>query len=313
MFFSSRHLILTICLFSVLSFLPKAVFAQPDLELTIEIADAFGLEGDSNVSVEVYLSNYTDSVSAFELAFQLNRPDVARLQLDIETANTLVEGWDLVTARYPDSSGTLLRVFGLCDTIDAKIPCGFAPQVRSKPLFILKAHIEPRPVIPSGDVVELRLIPFLDWFSISTPDGRSLGISLGQFTDSIFYRCAAWLPPDSAVCLEWERVIGPPYDSLVVETVTRAYFDENKVEVDHGSITRVPAVCGDIDDSFDGVVSLGDLTRMVDFLFVTLEPLTFPRLGNTDGSSDGQISLGDLTALIDFMFISLQPLSCEPD
>ena len=62
----------------------------------------------------------------------------------------------------------------------------------------------------------------------------------------------------------------------------------------------------------DGQVSLGDLTQLVDFLFISLQHPWEPfERGNVDCSADGQVSLGDLTAMVDFLFISLEPFGCQ--
>ncbi|MBD3256837.1 hypothetical protein GF377_00290 [candidate division GN15 bacterium] len=68
---------------------------------------------------------------------------------------------------------------------------------------------------------------------------------------------------------------------------------------------------GNVDGSADDAVSLGDLTVLVDNLFVSIAPLTCWEEGNVDESQpegEGSVTLGDLTVLIDHLFISLDPL-----
>ncbi len=62
---------------------------------------------------------------------------------------------------------------------------------------------------------------------------------------------------------------------------------------------------GDLDQSGD--VTMGDLTLMIDHLFISLDPLNPDFAGDLDGSCD--CTMGDLTILIDHLFISLSPLS----
>ena len=81
----------------------------------------------------------------------------------------------------------------------------------------------------------------------------------------------------------------------------------------HGIMASVCCVGsrGNVDGSPDQVVSLGDLTAMIDHLFISLEPPQCWEEANVDGSlpeGAGSVSLGDLTRLIDFLFISLSPL-----
>ncbi len=65
---------------------------------------------------------------------------------------------------------------------------------------------------------------------------------------------------------------------------------------------------GNVDGSADNLVTMGDLTVMIDALFISLVPIGCPSEGNIDQSVDGLITMGDLTVLIDALFISLDPL-----
>ncbi|MBD3257212.1 PKD domain-containing protein, partial [candidate division GN15 bacterium] len=73
------------------------------------------------------------------------------------------------------------------------------------------------------------------------------------------------------------------------------------------------ASVGNVDGSPDNAVTLGDLTSMIDHLFVSLQPLACWEEADLDfsgqpepGASD--ITLGDLTLLINHLFVDLQPL-----
>lgn len=79
--------------------------------------------------------------------------------------------------------------------------------------------------------------------------------------------------------------------------------------VDAGSSCCVGNV-GNVDCSADDATTLGDLTAMIDFLFVSLAPVCCLPEANTDLSGD--ITLGDLTALIDNLFVTLEPLPTCP-
>jgi hypothetical protein len=65
---------------------------------------------------------------------------------------------------------------------------------------------------------------------------------------------------------------------------------------------------GNLDESTDCFVGMGDLTVLIDHLFITLNPLTCPDAANMDLSPDGFVGMGDLTVLIDHLFITLAPL-----
>ncbi len=53
---------------------------------------------------------------------------------------------------------------------------------------------------------------------------------------------------------------------------------------------------------------MGDLTVLIDHLFISLVPLACIDEGNVDMSTDSLITMGDLTTPIDHLFISLAPL-----
>ncbi len=67
---------------------------------------------------------------------------------------------------------------------------------------------------------------------------------------------------------------------------------------------------GDLDG--DHEVTMGDLTMLIDHLFISFEPIEPPRIADLDG--DCNATMGDLTLLIDHLFISFAPLTtpgCE--
>jgi hypothetical protein len=113
-----------------------------------------------------------------------------------------------------------------------------------------------------------------------TYPGRSSIEYLGSGIYGIVYRC--WTEP----------------------FIRAAYFDRGS-----GCCT---GMMGNIDGSEDGLVTMGDLTVLIDHLFITLTPLACPLAANVDLSADGLITMGDLTVLIDHLFITLTPLPACP-
>jgi len=65
---------------------------------------------------------------------------------------------------------------------------------------------------------------------------------------------------------------------------------------------------GNIDNDPDDLVDIGDVSRLIDHLFITYVPLECPQEANIDGDPDGLVDIGDLTWLIDFLFITYTPL-----
>jgi len=64
---------------------------------------------------------------------------------------------------------------------------------------------------------------------------------------------------------------------------------------------------GNVDGAPDDVVDIGDLTALLDFLFITFTPPVCMGEANIDGSENFVVDLGDLTRLIDYLFITHAP------
>ncbi len=62
---------------------------------------------------------------------------------------------------------------------------------------------------------------------------------------------------------------------------------------------------GNVNGDPDDIVDIGDLTRKIDYLFISFEPPVCLEEANVDGA--GAVDIGDLTALIDYLFISFTP------
>lgn len=76
--------------------------------------------------------------------------------------------------------------------------------------------------------------------------------------------------------------------------------------------TAVPDGCcvgmsGNVDSDQAEIVDIGDLTALIDFLFISFTEPECMEEANVDGSVDGIVDIGDLTALIDYLFISFTP------
>ena len=70
-------------------------------------------------------------------------------------------------------------------------------------------------------------------------------------------------------------------------------------------------LCGNIDGSFDGNIDIADLSRLIDYMYISLSPLVCSYAANVDGSIDGNIDISDLSQLIGFLFLAGPPLTCQ--
>jgi hypothetical protein len=71
---------------------------------------------------------------------------------------------------------------------------------------------------------------------------------------------------------------------------------------------------GNANCSTDGKLTLSDITKQIDRVYISKEPLCCEASGNTNGSVDCKITLSDITVLIDAVFISKElPPDCMPE
>jgi hypothetical protein len=68
---------------------------------------------------------------------------------------------------------------------------------------------------------------------------------------------------------------------------------------------------GNIDGDPEEICDLGDLTKLIDFLFISFTEPDCLQEANVDGDPGSNVDLGDLTKLIDYLFISFaDPAEC---
>ncbi len=69
---------------------------------------------------------------------------------------------------------------------------------------------------------------------------------------------------------------------------------------------------GNVDNDPGDQVDIGDLTALINNLFITFEPIACVAEANCDGDPGNNIDIGDLTALINNLFITFDPLpACQ--
>jgi hypothetical protein len=71
-------------------------------------------------------------------------------------------------------------------------------------------------------------------------------------------------------------------------------------------------ITGNVDCDLDQIIDISDLTRLVDYLLISLDPLCCPAAANIDGDPNGGVDISDLTDLIDYLFINFTlPAVCK--
>jgi hypothetical protein len=69
-------------------------------------------------------------------------------------------------------------------------------------------------------------------------------------------------------------------------------------------------ITGNTNCSEDGKITLSDISRLIDRVYISKLPLCCEEVGNTNGSPDGKLTLSDISCLINQVYISKEP--CAP-
>lgn len=71
-------------------------------------------------------------------------------------------------------------------------------------------------------------------------------------------------------------------------------------------------VTGNTDCDAEGKMALSDVTRLIDRVYLSKNPLCCEANGNVDGDTEGKMALADITKLIDHIYLSKQPTATCP-
>lgn len=154
---------------------------------------------------------------------------------------------------------------------------------------------------------------------------RGVVIDSNSLTIFAFQSIEEFIPPGSGLLgrLFFSYPLPVATQLTYVDTVTividriehGTFFSDSTVssfvpQVKRGFLSLQNSCCvgitGNIDGTADEAADLGDLTDLIDYLFITPDRvLTCPEEANIDGSPDGIVDLGDLTHLIAYLFINM--------
>lgn len=93
------------------------------------------------------------------------------------------------------------------------------------------------------------------------------------------------------------------YTFIVGET---DYEPRTLTQVSIGASCCIGAT-GNVNNDPGNVVDISDLTALVNYLFVTFQPLVCPPAANIDGDSGGIVDISDLTRLVNHLFVTFAP------
>ena len=287
-----------------LSAVPVAA-GTADLPLVVlDVSDTTAEFGASG-TIDILLSNYFDTVAAFQFQLRLDRPDLVAFDLSgqgFDTAGTLISGFEVVSVNDTSGTGALLLFTCLANLpFDPVNTPGLGPQpggIAVRLPYTVAANPDP----DSDLTCNLEVInPFL----FSDQNGNAIGYITETLLDTIYWQCTQW---DGDSCLTWEAVDGyiSPYDSVGIYEYYVGYLDTTIVIAVDGSITLVPHVSDlTCDINNDDGYSVSDLTCLVTYLFGGFNAVACPNLRcdcDSSGNDPEQPNISDLTCLVSFLF-----------
>ncbi len=282
-------------------------------DLVIRVGDTTGIAGLRGIAIPVRMNNYSDTVAGFEIRVTSDRPDLISFQRVLDTAGSLISGWELVGTELMGESEDTLRIVGMANNIS---PYGVTPgigfpQLEPTPLLRLLVDVAELPVSSDPQFVNIRLLTEdATGLIFSDEEGRAIGILVDSTLDTTWYDCVDWDDPEQSVCNDWQQVDGPPADTTVIQWHRTGSLDTTSVLVFDGILRVDPTVCGDANGN-DGVVTLSDITCVISFVYLGGPEPASMWAANANGSDDDRLTLSDITMMIDHLYIAKGSLDCR--
>ncbi|MDD5426088.1 MAG: dockerin type I domain-containing protein [candidate division Zixibacteria bacterium] len=303
-----QKLFFAVELLIIVLFITANPITAQSTKLVLNVEDSGVEPGSNEIKVAVFLTNFTDTISRFEIMIQEDRADITAFHWLIDTVGTLIGGWESVSSQNFDGWNTnvLINAQANIENPPENTP-GIAPQTGETPFFYLIAYInELSDTLPDQTVRYLtnRYYPFCPIFF--NQGDEKIGIEPDTVCDSVYFVCDLWI--EENICLNWTRVPTPPYDSAAYDCSYITILDTNVVKLHDGSLTVMLSSCGDVNG--DRAIDISDITALISYLYMNGDPPPVRRVANPDGSPDGLIDIADITGLIASLYIDQRELVC---
>ncbi len=271
-----------------LSQVPRVVLTAPDTMLE---------PGIQNAMLNIYLSNFYDTIAGFQFVLQSQQPEVVRFVFSgdgFDTTGTLVSGFEYVQAidRAGDQSELWFRCIANLP-FDTVYNWGIMPQQGGVAVRL------PCRTALVGDSSVTSILQFTSPTDFSDPWGNSIGVVTDTIVDTTYYLCLQW---ESDSCLEWLEVDpdSAGYDSMTIDSGLVGHLDSSIVIINDGSVTvRADLQC---DFDGDGGITVADLTLLVQCLFGIPAPPPEVCQETCDPDQSGATNVADLTFLVSYLF-----------
>ena len=320
--------------------------------LTIRISDTLMTTDSGAVWMSVFMTNTQDTVAGFMMQIMLDRPDLAEFMTDgqaavIDTAGSLMSGWEMVEPRLLGGNPYILRVTGLADLFNPPIrKPGIPPRAEEGLLFRMKLKILPDvPGVLTECTARLFINDGLSWTNFSDPFGTLIGaVTNYSICDTLYLKCLA-RDPVADTCINWTEVYPGSEDTVVIDTfyrywicldrigdscinwvdTTEQYAESIWIEPSHprttldtalahyvsGTLRVIPTCLGECGDgNNDGAINIGDAIYLVNYIFKGGSRPCRDKC--TDANKDYMINIGDAVFLINRIFKGGPAPNCAP-
>ena len=297
-----RTVLIGLVVLMVFSLIPySAAFADGPLRIDLTVDTAYGWPGEENVSVDVYLNNYLDTISALQFWILLEQPDLIEFvgtgEDLFDTAGTLLSGWEHIDVRSLGGYGYDILVSAYSSIVDPLLN-PVLPQTSGLPLIKLKADCYNIADTTTDTTVILHVQDgMLDYLEFSDIHGNSIGVITETILDTNYFNCLEWMPPpDENICIYWEQVSGPPADSTEEVEILWGHLDDTQVHILDGAL--IIRLCGDC--QVDKKVNLLDIVYLINYKYKDGPPPV--PLDHGDVNSDGNVNILDIISIINYKY-----------
>ncbi len=269
--------------------------------IVFDVQDTTASPGESAAWLDLYLSNYVDTIAGLEFRLSVDRPDLVWFDLsgpDFDTAGALLSGFELVLAR-DSADHSIYRLIALANLPFSGPETPGIPAQNGAVLARLPFSTAAQPDTTGGLTCNITVT---GPYTFSDPRGNSIGmVVVDTVPDTLFYRCTAW---DGDICLGWVQIDPDTadWDSIYVYDIYVHEMDTTLVVMGPGSIKLVlpePLMC---DFNGDGAYGIGDLTCLTNLLFRGGSCPSVRCDCDGSGNDPAQPTIGDLTCMVAFLF-----------
>lgn len=230
----------------------------------------------------------------------------------LDTTETMTSDWEILHTRSLGEQDHDLLVIGAANLYLPFDIYGIAPQTDNGMLIKAYTNVFDIPDTATERTVEIMMQKeviayaplFYDYYS------NAIGMIYDTIPDTHFYRCMQWAdPPNNTICLSYERVSTPPYDSLYIYDQPILVYDTSQVTITNGSLIVLPCMIGDANS--DNEYNLLDILAVIENVYA--KNADDEEIWKEDYNCDCVVNLLDILDLIDRIYSEPigQPEGCR--